>query len=426
MKLFGYILIAAAVAIVVFVVLYGGMGVGRPDAGPVSDEEFLEAVRSQVQQRIETETEQEAAVEEESSAPIAPVASDFPEPRIEVETHSYDMGMIANDKTTEKTLKVFNRGTAPLEIKRVTTSCGCTKGKMAEDVIRPGKSADLVITVDPFRIPGFTSEKTLTLYTNDPKNAEVQIVVKASVQQELEMDPESLNFGVIDKGAGGEQQVRIRALLDRPFEISEARITAFPNVYESTLEDVPEAEWKTPGRREYIVAVKVLPDAPVGRHTSRLLLTTNLKRLKRAFVSLNAHVKGVYTLEPPFVALRNVKPGEELKGVLKVMSKVPIEIVEFQKSNENLEVTQNKTRDGVSFDVRISDSSEAKLHRDNWILKIRADGVEYTEEVRVVAVVRAEGAAGGRSGLPGDPSEIRQRIEESLKGRTLPGPGAGK
>lgn len=424
MKLFGYAFIAIAAAILVFAVVYGVMGVGRNDAVPTSEEEFLEAVRARVEQNAKTTGAVEATVPQPNQ--------DFPEPRIEVETNLYDMGVIANDVKTEAKMRVYNRGTAPLHIKRVTTSCGCTKGRMTDDVIRPGKSADLLITVDPFRIPGFTSKKMLTIFSNDPENAQVQVIVTAVVEQEIEITPPNVNFGVIDKGEGAEQKIRIRQLLDKPFEISEATVTAHPQVFELEWSEVPEAQWRTAGRREYDLTAKVKPDAPVGVHPSRIMINTNLVRLKKAFVSLNVNVKGAYTLNPPFVALRSVKPGEFVKDALNITADVPIEVLSFEAPNENLEVTQRTTDGGVAFDVRISESSDATLYRDNWIVTIKVGDEEFREEVRVVAVVRSDSKSGAQK-LSTSPAvspgtrELRDKIRAGLDAGGAPRkPGAGQ
>ena len=174
MKNTGIILLGVAAGLVTAVIAYAILS-NAQNSEPLSDEEFIEQARSSAAESTTTEV---------ATAPVGSAVADATtQPSIELETNHYEMGTISNEEPTKGQVMVYNRGKSPLQISRVTTQCGCTQGAMAkgQETIPAGGQAPLEVTVDPFRIPGFSSTKTLTLFTNDPKNPSIQVKVSADV-----------------------------------------------------------------------------------------------------------------------------------------------------------------------------------------------------------------------------------------------------
>ena len=108
------------------------------------------------------------------------------EPRVEVTPASYDFGTIGYEEV-KKVFTVKNAGGAPLEIRAVSTSCGCTRAYINETVIPPGKEAELLVTFDPLlmevEVLGKVYREVYVL-TNDPAKPEVAIPITAFVVKE--------------------------------------------------------------------------------------------------------------------------------------------------------------------------------------------------------------------------------------------------
>ncbi len=106
-------------------------------------------------------------------------------PKIEVIPGSYDFGVIPYEKV-EHTFLVKNTGTAPLEIKGVSTSCGCTKAAVESETIMPGEATKLLVTFDP-NIMGDNEVgeilRVIYIKSNDPSQPEVEIEIKANVKK---------------------------------------------------------------------------------------------------------------------------------------------------------------------------------------------------------------------------------------------------
>ncbi len=110
------------------------------------------------------------------------------EPKVEVTPASHDFGAVGYTEV-RKVFTVRNAGDAPLEIKAVSTSCGCTRAYINETVIPPGGEAELLVTFDPrlmeVEVLGKVYREVYVL-TDDPAKPEVAIPITAFVVKEEE------------------------------------------------------------------------------------------------------------------------------------------------------------------------------------------------------------------------------------------------
>lgn len=102
------------------------------------------------------------------------------DPKLEVDRVQHDFGSIPPTDSVEAIFNITNKGGKPLEITRIQTSCGCTAGMMDSKTVNPGATNRLKVTYDP-RGKNGRQEKTLWLFTNDPKNAQKQLNISADV-----------------------------------------------------------------------------------------------------------------------------------------------------------------------------------------------------------------------------------------------------
>lgn len=98
-----------------------------------------------------------------------------------------DLGTVIYGDVATYTIKVANIGDADLVIRKISTSCGCTKAKIeeADKVIAPGKSANVAVSFDPAVHKDETDigeiVRIIYVNSNDPKNPEVQSELNALV-----------------------------------------------------------------------------------------------------------------------------------------------------------------------------------------------------------------------------------------------------
>lgn len=107
-------------------------------------------------------------------------------PEIEITPGYFDFGEVEYGEIMKYTFKVKNLGEAVLEIKRVATSCACTKAEIVKEKINPGEETELLVTYDTGAMSGphgkGSQERIIYVKSNDSINPQVETIIKAYVK----------------------------------------------------------------------------------------------------------------------------------------------------------------------------------------------------------------------------------------------------
>jgi hypothetical protein len=98
-----------------------------------------------------------------------------------------DYGKILKKSNGERTFIFTNTGNAPLIIKNIQSSCGCTIPKKPEHPIMPGEKGKIEVSYDTKRPGGFS--KAITIYSN-AKNSKKIIRIKGFVSDDIFLEKE--------------------------------------------------------------------------------------------------------------------------------------------------------------------------------------------------------------------------------------------
>ncbi len=108
------------------------------------------------------------------------------QPKIEISPQSFDFGDVQYGQKAEYTFKLKNTGKAFLEIKRVSTSCGCTSAEVSKEKIAPGEEIDLLVVYDTGAMSGDHAkgeqERIIYVKSSDPVNPQVEVMIYAYVR----------------------------------------------------------------------------------------------------------------------------------------------------------------------------------------------------------------------------------------------------
>lgn len=316
-------------------------------------------------------------------------------PKIELETTHLDMGVVRNDEVTHTNLKVYNRGKAPLTISKIDTTCACTLGNLAPDraTIPPGREAEIRITMNPFRIPGFHSKKTLTVFSNDPITPSLSFEVEALVDPEFEMIPDAIDFGVVNKGETPQVRMLIRQLQEPLLEISEVNAVSAhtveggaPDILYS-FEKRPEFEWMEPGKAEYWITAELTPLAPPGPILRYFAIKTNLKRMALMPGTVKGRVNAPYILAPAFPQplVIHDPSGKTTTAPLTIRSAAQIEIdnIHFNPSRLTVSVQPGEEPNTTVLLTGFAPGAPQGNLLELLMFDVVCDGVHYTEQVMV-------------------------------------------
>ena len=103
--------------------------------------------------------------------------------KTELDLHP-DMGASKVDAV----FKYENKGDAPVHIKSVRPSCGCTTAALAKNDVAPGEKGEITATFNIGDRTGVQT-KTVTVETDDPKTPQMVLTFKATIAQLLELQP---------------------------------------------------------------------------------------------------------------------------------------------------------------------------------------------------------------------------------------------
>lgn len=146
--------------------------------------------------------------------------ADQAQPVAVVPVRKHDFGMLDPHATASHKFEIRNEGEHPLALQIEQTSCKCTIGKLANDLLGPGEFTDVTLTWNT----GYQAddyEQTATIRTNDPARSLITLSVTGEVRAEL-IVPEVASFHASDMG-----------------EVAQSRFVVFSQVWDDfTVFDV--------------------------------------------------------------------------------------------------------------------------------------------------------------------------------------------
>jgi len=101
-------------------------------------------------------------------------------PVMEIEPKDHDFGGVRQDQKLVYEFAVTNIGTEDLEIRRISTSCGCTAAILAERIVKPGESTTLEVILETRKYKGVI-DKSVSVASNDRERVRT-IRVRAFVE----------------------------------------------------------------------------------------------------------------------------------------------------------------------------------------------------------------------------------------------------
>jgi hypothetical protein len=214
-------------------------------------------------------------------APLTLISTDVPVegPRIQFAAREHDFGEIQAGVSLKHTFVYTNTGQATLEILQVRPSCGCTTAGDWEKRIAPGATGTIPIQFNSANFSG-PIHKTVSVVSNDPRENNVVLQVKAKVWVPLEVTPKTVMFQYDSELPTEETRtIRIVSNLKEPLKLEEPKSSH--RAFQAKLRAVTEG-------KEYELLVSTVPPIGTGMITAPITLAVGNTNLQPVQVQVYA------------------------------------------------------------------------------------------------------------------------------------------
>jgi hypothetical protein len=206
-----------------------------------------------------------------------------------------DFGVVNKGQRVTHEFQIRNDGDSVLQITEVRPSCGCTVAEYDKS-IAPGEIGAVKATVDTRNFKGGIA-KSVRVFTNDPANPQIDLVIKANIKSQIEVDPGYARFIAV---YGEPQKTSVQSVWsgdERDLKILNAK-SPYPFVKVSYREANDDERDRSAKGNQWQVEVKLDKNAPEGGMSDFIVLTTNHPKLKTLRIPVSGFVRPVMSVTP--------------------------------------------------------------------------------------------------------------------------------
>ena len=140
-----------------------------------------------------------------------------PAPKLVIESDSHDFGSVIVRGKVSHPYKIRNSGAAPLVIRRISTSCGCTVAHMGKTTLQPGEQQ---VILAELTVRSGRNNQHVSIFSNDPDRPRAALKLFAHGLDRVLLEPTDFNFTELRLGAMQTNTVQLSAGDGQPFNIT--------------------------------------------------------------------------------------------------------------------------------------------------------------------------------------------------------------
>ena len=235
-----------------------------------------------------------------------------PQPHMAFEELDYDFGIAGPGDRITHIFKFTNTGSEPLQITRVSTSCGCTAALLSKKEISPGSSGEIRTVFETKRFEG-EQETTITVHSNDPDDPKIELTIIGTIKRDVAVVPQGINFGDVEKGKAVTSRVRL-------LQLSQNKLVLHRIEVNEKYLNATTSRFREENSRGINIDITLKSEAQVGALNEVITLHTNLKRRPRIDVPVWANILGRIQVQPEILSLGTISKGGKISQPITVSS----------------------------------------------------------------------------------------------------------
>lgn len=264
-----------------------------------------------------------------------------------------DFGVVNKGQRVTHEFQIRNDGAAVLQITEVRPSCGCTVADF-DKTVAPGETGKVKATVDTRNFKGGIA-KSVRVYTNDPANPQIDLVIKANVRSQVEVDPGYARFIAV---FGEPQKTSVQSVWSgdqKNLRILKAE-SPYPFVKVSYREARDDERSQGSSGRQWQIEVDLDKNAPVGPMADFIVLTTDHPKLKTLRIPISGFVRPVMSVTPRIADFGRRELSEPQTASLEIrnLSSSAVDLSEVTSSIAGLDAEVELLEEGRLYKVLLT------------------------------------------------------------------------
>jgi hypothetical protein len=159
-------------------------------------------------------------------------------PMASVPTQHFEFGTVPEGELVDYAFSIENNGLEPLSIQKAVSSCSCLTIKSYDEVIPPGETGNVAVSLDTDGYGGGAITRRVTIKTNDPEVPQLDLTVSGQVDKTYTIAPEIVKLS----GRAGEAvSETVRIFPEEKYDFKVVGIRTKQGKYiECTIEEIVE------------------------------------------------------------------------------------------------------------------------------------------------------------------------------------------
>lgn len=225
---------------------------------------------------------------------VAAAPAVFAQPKATLPEPIKDFEIVSKGDVIVHDFAIRNEGDAPLEILDVRPACGCTVADYTS-TIAPGESGTVHAEVETSAFNGPIA-KPIAIFTNDPENPKLQLVVKAHVKPYIAVVPGYARFIYVQHEETGTLSQSIFA--EDGSDIAIVGIEYPEDLVSVEYREAQQEEKVVTDGRQWKVDVTILPDSEVGALREMVKVKLDHPKQQEALIPISGFVRPRQHLTP--------------------------------------------------------------------------------------------------------------------------------
>ncbi len=265
-----------------------------------------------------------------------------------------DLGVQPKGDKLTHDFVIRNEGTAPLQITDVHAQCGCTVVDYTK-TIAPGESGKVHAEVDTATFNGPIA-KSVTVFTNDPEKAQIELTVRAVVEPQIQARPGYARYITVQGEAKtGTIGQTVWAPDGSSFDVTGVE-SPFPFLTATFREAKAEERVADAQGKQWRVEMTLSNDAPVGALADHVRIVTNHPKQRLVTIPVSGFVRPVIAVTPASADFGQVELKEPLTRTLNVrnFATEAIKITAADSTVAGMKTAIEPVQDGREYTIKVT------------------------------------------------------------------------